>query len=134
MAFDETRFYHRKRWAYGVSLQASFPLVWGIRSEVLGIYSSKRLGGSTEVMGNNGLVNIGFQKTFLQDRASVKLSLSDVFWTNNWDSVNRFDGFESVSYGYGETRLVKLNFTFKFGKNKNHYAKESQVESEMSRF
>lgn len=44
MAFDETRFYHRKRWAYGVSLQASFPLVWGIRSEVLGIYSSKRLG------------------------------------------------------------------------------------------
>lgn len=134
MAFDETRFYHRKRWAYGVSLQASFPLVWGIRSEVLGIYSSKRLGGSTEVMGNNGLVNIGFQKTFLKDRASVKLSLSDVFWTNNWDSVNRFDGFESVGYGYGETRLVKLNFTFKFGKNKNHYGKESQVESEMNRF
>lgn len=134
MAFDETRFYHRKRWAYGFSLQASFPLFGGIRSEVLGIYSSKRLGGSTEVMGNNGLVNIGFQKTFLRDRASVKLSLSDVFWTNNWDSVNRFDGFESVGYGYGETRLVKLNFTFKFGKNKNHYGKESQVESEMSRF
>lgn len=134
MAFDTQRFYHRQRWACGFSLQTSFPLFWGIRSELLGVYSSKRLGGSTDVMGSNGLVNIGFQKKFLDDRAIVKLSLSDVFWTSNWDGVNRFDNFETIGYGYGETRLVRLNFTFKFGSSQKSYAKKSYIESEMNRF
>lgn len=134
LAFDKTRFYHRNRWAYGLMMQTSFPLFWDIKSELLGIYSSKRLGGSTDILGANYQVNIGFQKKFLNDRAIVKLSMSDIFWSSNWDSVNRFDGFESINYGYGETRLVRLNFTFKFGGNKNNYSKESKIESEMNRF
>lgn len=134
MAFDAHRFYHRKRWAGGFSVHTSFPLVWGIRSEILGLYTSKRLGGSTDVMAPNGLVNIAFQKKFMDDRAIVKLSLSDVFWTNNWDNVNRFDGFESANYGYGETRLVKVNFTFKFGSSRKSHSKQSNIESELNRF
>lgn len=90
MAFDANRFYHRARWAYGFSLQTSFPLFWGIRSEILSVYTSKRQGGATDMMGNNGLVNIGFQKKFLNGNILVKLSMSDVFWTSNWDGVNRF--------------------------------------------
>ena len=134
LAFDQTRFYHRNRWAYGLMTQASFPLFWGIKSEILGIYSSKRLGGATDTLEPNYQVNIGFQKRFLNDRAIVKLSMSDIFWTSNWDSVNKFDGLESINYGYGETRLVRLNFTFKFGGNKKNYSKESKVESELNRF
>ena len=134
LSFDKTRFYHLNRWAYGLMMQTSFPLFWGIKSELLGIYSSKRLGGSTDILGANYQVNIGFQKKFLNDRAIVKLSMSDIFWSSNWDSINRFDGFESINYGYGETRLVRLNFTFKLGGNKNNYSKESKIESEMNRF
>ncbi len=134
LALDQTRFYHRDRWAYGLMTQASFPLLWDIRSEILGIYSSKRLGGSTDTLEPNYQLNIGLQKRFLNGRAIVKLSMSDIFWTSNWDSVNKFDGLESINYGYGETRLVRLNFTFKFGGNKNNYSKESKVESELNRF
>ena len=60
--------------------------------------------------------------------------MSDIFWTSNWDSVNKFDGLESINYGYGETRLVRLNFTLKLGGNKKNYSKESKVESELNRF
>ena len=134
LAFDQTRFYHRNRWAYGLMTQASFPLFWGIKSEILGIYSSKRLGGATDTLEPNSQVNIGFQKRFLNNRAIVKLSMSDIFWTSNWDSVNKFDGLESINYGYGETRLVRLNFTLKLGGNKKNYSKESKVESELNRF
>ncbi len=134
MAFDEERFYHRNRWAGGFTVQTSFPLLWGIRSEILGVYSSKSLGGSTEITGNNGSVNIGFQKKFAGDNAIVKLSLSDAFWTSNWDNVNRFDGLEAVSYGHLESRLVKLNFTYKFGSSKKSHSKASYIESEMNRF
>lgn len=134
MAFDESRFYRRKRWACGFSVRTSFPLVWGIRSEVLGIYSSKRLGGSTDVLGANGLVNIGFRKNFLEGKAGVSLVFSDIFLSNNWDAVNRFDGFEAVGYGYGESRLVKLNVSFRFGRSPKNNARESAVESETGRF
>lgn len=134
ISFDSKRFFHKRRWAGGVSLTTSFPLFWGIRSEILGVYSTKRLGGSTEVLGANGLVNIGFQKKFLRDKATVKLALSDLFWTSNWDNVNQTDAFESADYGHGETRLVKINFTYKFGGSDKRHSKKSNVESELNRF
>lgn len=134
MAFDEKRFYHRHKWAYECSFHTSFPLGWGIKGEVLGSYASSRLGSSTDTMQPGGQVHIGFQKKFLQDKAIVKLSMSDIFWTGNWDNTNIFDGFEQVSYGYGESRMIKVNFTFKFGTGKKHDKKESSIDTELNRF
>lgn len=134
LAFSPQRFFHTKRCSGGASLQTAFPLFWGIRSEILGVYSSKRLGGATEILNANGLVNIGFQKKFLNDKAIVKLSFSDIFWTSNWDNINRTDSFETINYGYGETRQVKINFTYKFGGNDKGHSKKSNVESELNRF
>lgn len=134
MAFDEHRFYHRYKWAYECSLHTSFPLWWGIKGEILGSYTSPRLGSSTDTMRSSGQVNIGFQKKFWQDKASVKLSMSDIFWTSNWDNTNSFDGFEQTSYGYGESRMIKLNFTFKFGTSQKHHSKESSIDTELNRF
>ena len=134
MAFSPQRLYRRKRWAGGLSLQSSFPLFWGIRSELLTVYSTRRLGGSTELLEPNFVMDIGFQKKFWGDKGILKLSCSDIFWSNNWDNVNRFDNFESKSYGYGESRMIKLNFTYKFGRTGNKRPKQSHVESELNRF
>ena len=134
MAFSPHRFYRRKRWAGGLSLQSSFPLFWGIRSELLAVYSTRRLGGSTELLEPNFVMDIGFQKKFWGDKGVIKLSCSDLFWSNNWDNMNSFDNFESKSYGYGESRMVKLNFTYKFGGTGNKRTKQLHVESELNRF
>lgn len=135
MTFDAQRYYHRKNWAANFSLQSSFPLVWGIRAELLGVFLTKRPGGSTEMMDRNGFVDIGLQKKFLDGKAAVKLSLSDVFWSNHWgDGVNRMTNLESRSYGYGESRLLRINFTYSFGGNKQHEAKRSNVDAELNRF
>mgnify|MGYP000000722435 FL=1 len=135
MAFDAQRYYQRKRWAGNFSLQTSFPLFWGIRSEVLGVYLTKRLGGSTEVMNPTGFVDIGFQKKFCQGKAAVKLSVSDIFWSNRWgDGINYFGGFESTNYGYGESRMVRLNFTYTFGGSEKRREKHSNIDSELNRF
>ncbi len=135
MAFDVQRHYQRKRWAGNFSLQTSFPLCWGIRSEVLGVYLTKRLGGSTEVMNPTGFVDIGFQKKFCQGKAAVKLSLSDVFWSNHWgDGINYFGGFESINYGYGESRMFRLNFTYTFGGSEKRKEKHLNIDSELNRF
>lgn len=135
MAFDAQRYYQRKRWAGNFSLQTSFPLFWGIRSEILGVYLTKRPGGSTEVMNPTGFVDIGFQKKFCQGKAAVKLSVSDIFWSNRWgDGINYFGGFESTNYGYGESRMVRLNFTYTFGGSEKRREKHSNIDSELNRF
>ena len=135
MAFDAQRYYQRKRWAGNFSLQTSFPLFWGIRSEVLGVYLTKRLGGSTEVMNPTGFVDIGFQKKFCQGKAAVKLSVSDIFWSNRWgDGMNYFGDFESINYGYGESRMVRLNFTYTFGGSEKRKEKHLNIDSELNRF
>lgn len=135
MAYDAVRYYHRKHWAANFSLQTSFPLVWGIRGEVLGVFQTKRPGGSIEVMDPTGFVDVGLQKKFLQGRAAVKLSMSDVFWSNHWgDGIYRMGDWEALYYGYGESRMVKLNFTYTFGGNKQHEAKKSNVDAELNRF
>ena len=66
MTFDAERYYHRKRWAANFSLQTSFPLVWGIRGELLGVYLTKRPGGSTEVMDPIKFFDIGVWKPVLK--------------------------------------------------------------------
>ena len=135
MTYDAVRYYHRKHWAANFSLQTSFPLVWGIRGEVLGVFQTKRPGGSIEVMDPTGFVDVGLQKKFLQGRAAVKLSMSDVFWSNHWgDGIYRMGDWEALYYGYGESRMVKLNFTYTFGGNKQHEAKKSNVDAELNRF
>lgn len=133
LTYDKNRFYHRKRWAGNCSFQTSFPLFWDIQSELSGVYSSKRLGGSTDIMHSSGSVNLGFQKKFLNDKLIAKISMTDLFWNVNWDSENHFDHYDGIGYGYLESRMVKFNLTFKLGSSKKNFKKKSQIQSEINR-
>lgn len=133
MAFDEQRRYERHRWAYNAFVQAHFPIGWGIESELTANYHAKRLGGSTEWAHATGSVDIAFRRNFCKDRLGVSLSLSDLFWTSNWDSSNRPGYFETVSYGHAESRKVRLHLSWRFGGGKENATRQSTIESELNR-
>jgi outer membrane receptor protein involved in Fe transport len=133
LTYNNSRFYHRKRWAGNCSLQTTFPLFWEIQSEISGVYASKRLGGSTDIMNMNGSLNIGFQKKFMEGKLITKIAITDIFWDTNWDSENHFDHYDGKNYGYLESRMIKLNITFKLGKSKKTNQKKSQIQTEINR-
>ncbi len=133
MAFDMQRSYLRQRWAYNCTLQTVFPLFWGMKAQLNAAYHSRRLGGATEIMADNGSVDVSLQRSFLDKHLSVNLSMTDLFWTGNWDSVDEREGFRSNSYGYGESRLLKLNLSYHLGRPNKKATKSSKLDAELNR-
>ena len=44
--------------------------------------------------------------------------MSDIFWTSRWDNYSSFSGFQLWNWGKSESRQIKLNITYRFGKQK----------------
>lgn len=133
MAYTLHRRFARRGWGASCSAQASIPLWLGIRSEWGLNYHSPRLGSSTDVSASTWGLDVALQRSFLDERLSVKLALSDAFWTNRWDGVNTTDAFIVRSYGYGESRAVRLNCSYRIGRKPQARAHSSALENEYAR-
>jgi hypothetical protein len=57
----------------------------------------------------------GLQKTLFNGRATVKAAVSDIFYTLHWAVTSNYSGQYLYSAGNSESRLLKLNFTYRFG-------------------
>ncbi|MDO4692665.1 MAG: outer membrane beta-barrel family protein [Porphyromonadaceae bacterium] len=134
LAYSPTRLFRLSRWGANATAQLSMPIVWGIRGEVLGSYHTRRLGGSTDISAATGRVDVGLQRSFLHDRLSIKLGLSDAFWSSHWNGINRNDAFSLEAYGHSESRLVSINVSYQLGGGKKHeHQRTSGIETEQSR-
>ena len=61
-------------------------------------------------------MDLGVQKKFMDDKASVKLSISDVFRTNRWSGVTYFgDQFIDAS-GINDSRRVRISMSIALGR------------------
>ena len=65
---------------------------------------------------------------------AVNLSLTDLFWTNNWDNYSSFEGFHLWNWGKGESRQIKLNISYRFGKEKSRTHKQDFNELDRLQF
>lgn len=96
----------------------TFRLPWNLQLELNGSYATRRQGGANEIMHSSGYVDLAAGRSFFKKRLSVNLSLTDLFWTNNWDNDAAFEGFRLWNWGKGESRQIKVNITYRFGKEK----------------
>lgn len=119
IAFDAYRKFNLDGFAGIFSIQNTIRLPWQIQMELTGSYATKRLGASNEYIKPSGYVDVGFSKSFANKRWTVNLAMSDIFWTNRWDNYSSFSGFQLWNWGKGESRQIKLNITYRFGKQKH---------------
>ena len=89
--------------------------------ELNGSYITKHLGASNEHIKPSGYVDIGFSKSFANKKWTVNLAMSDIFWTNRWDNDSSFNGFQLWNWGKSESRQLRFNVTYRFGKEKNSH-------------
>ena len=62
-------------------------------------------------------VDAAIKKNFLKDnKASVSLSISDIFRTRKQDQYSYSDYFVQNYYRLNNPQLVRLNFSYRFGK------------------
>lgn len=101
-----------------LSASNNFLLPWGINFELSGRYYSKRQGGSYEISKPTGSIDLGFNKSWLENCIRLSLLMTDVLHTERWDSYGVKDALHLSSWGYGESRKVILRFSYSFGKQK----------------
>ncbi len=86
-----------------------------ITAEFTGNYQGKSTYGFLDIdpIWSMGL---GVQKQLLEKKASLKLNISDVFFTNSVDAVTLLSGYGERFLQTRDTRVGTLSFTYRFGK------------------
>ena len=120
IAFDRHRQFDLDGLAGTFSMQNTIRLPWQIRMEINAACDTRHLGASNEYVEPSGYVDVGLTKSFAERKWTISLAMSDIFWTSRWDNSSSFDGLRLWNWGKGESRQVKLNVTYKFGKDKSN--------------
>jgi iron complex outermembrane receptor protein len=116
-------------------MQNSFKLGKGWTGELIGLFISPSVWQGLIRSKAMGSVDVGFQKTVIQNKGTVRLTFPDVFQTMKWGGTTKFAGVNSSFAGHSEMPQMKLNFSFRFGNSQVKAARQrkSAIEEENKR-
>lgn len=117
-----------------LNMQQSFTLPRGFTAELTGFYNSPLVYGMLRTTGF-GQVSAGLQKHLWNRAATLRLNVSDIFWTQRPGGTIRHGGTDLTFRNRFESRVVRLNFTWNFGNQKLKTVRQRQsgVEDEQGR-
>ena len=121
---------------YGAYLQQTFTLGKDYSAEISGWFNGPSIWGATWRNRSQGGLDIGLQKLFLQKRATVKISATDILHTASpWRAVSDFGGVYLKGTGTFESQTFRVNFSYRFGSNqiKSSRDRKTGLESESKR-
>jgi iron complex outermembrane receptor protein len=112
---------------FGAYMQHSFTLGNGYTAELSGWFSGPSIWGATWKTRSLGGLDLGFQKQVLKKQGTVKLSVTDIFFTNPWTATSNFGGLYINGGGRNESRTVRLAFSWRFGNSQVKAARQRQT-------
>ena len=121
---------------YGFYMQHAFNVTSkGTTAEISGWYNGPSIWGGTWRNKPMGGFDIGLQQPLLKNKASIKISMTDVTFNQYWRAVSDFGGLYVRGRGSWESRTFRVNFTYRFGSNEVKEARQRKtgLESEAGR-
>lgn len=97
--------------------QQNFMLPHGWKADLSGMYRSGGIMGPA-IASPMGMINVGVQKSFLNDRASLKLNIQDILQTMNMKGHIDFGNLHANTTFHTFHRAANLTFTWNFGNQK----------------
>ncbi|PST84397.1 hypothetical protein C7T94_06730 [Pedobacter yulinensis] len=133
--FGAGRKLNLKQAAGRFSLQQTFKLPFRLSGEVMAFYNSRRLSGANQFPRSTSQVDLGLQRSFMKDRASLRLVFSDIYKGSRARSTQSVGDLYVYNYSYFETRQVKLNFSYRWarGSSTGPRNRSSALENENGR-
>ena len=102
-----------------LSLNNQILLGKGWSAELSGVYRT-RVYSSQFISGEFWQINTGIQKKLLKDKATLRLSLSDIFFTRvNKGIINNLKNADANYHNVYDTRIARLSFSYTFGRGNN---------------
>ena len=101
---------------YLVNINNQFKFNKGWSAELSGFYRTKGIEGQVSI---NPLsqVNAGVQKEILKKKGILKLNIRDAFFSMVQNGKLDILNTDASFHQYGDSRVVSLNFTYRFGKS-----------------
>jgi iron complex outermembrane receptor protein len=99
------------------------------------------LNGSLNTGGRDGFmvsktqwgISAGAQKLILKNKGTLRLNVTDIFWTNLPRATITYNNYIEKWRAYRETRVVNLTFSYRFGNSKIQAARRRSTASEEER-
>lgn len=97
------------------SQQFNFAKTWS--AEISGFF---RTGGVEGVIRSKpfGAVSLGIGKQIMKNKGTVRLNVRDVFYTQQFRGFSRYANVDAAFQERGDSRVVNINFTYRFSKGK----------------
>jgi iron complex outermembrane receptor protein len=93
--------------------QFTFPKGWG--GEISGWYRTKGVEGQVVVQ-PLGAAAVAVSKKIMKEKATLKLSMNDIFLTNKPNGYINFQQTEATFRNSRDSRTVSMTFSWRFGK------------------
>ncbi|AYB31005.1 outer membrane beta-barrel protein [Chryseolinea soli] len=115
-----------------VTLTQTITLPWDLTGEITTVYNAPNMLGLFETSAL-GSVNVGLQKKVFDKKGSLRLNVTDIFYTNRVTYGVSYPGLDAHFYNYPETRVIRLNFTYNIGKTGQAMRKHNGQDEERKR-
>lgn len=128
--FDSGRTIDASLTVFNAYVQNTFKLPYNFTFEISGWYNSGGIWGGTYKTKAQGSLDVGLQKKLFKDKATLKLSYTDILHTAPWDSHNVYAGIVSRANGNWESQQFHIAFTWRFGNNQMKGLRQRSAGSE----
>ena len=115
-----------------VRINNSFSWKKGWGAELNGTYNSGEQYGFMVTDPQWGIA-VGVQKAILQNKGTLRLNVTDIFWTNLPKAVITYDNYIEKWHAQRDSRVANLSFSYRFGKKTVQAARKRTTASEEER-
>ncbi len=116
--------------SYRFFAQNSLKLTKTVTAELSGWVNGPSLWGGTFKTKLMGQMDAGLQKQILKGQGTLRFALSDVLKTFRFDSDTEYAGQFVRAYGSQESRVFRINFSYRFGNSQVKAARNRKTAAE----
>lgn len=107
--------YQKSKVSFNFNTSQSVVFSKTFRAEVSFWYDSPRVRGVEETTIAQYALNFGLQKTLMQNKLKLRLSIDDVFATNYWEGQMKYQNVDMYIKNYYVNRRASFSLNYSFG-------------------
>ena len=100
---------------YAININNQFRFKKGWAAELSGNYISRNQNDLQEILDPTGQVGAGFSKQLFNNKATLRLTIRDIFYSQDMEGYSLFNGSDETFRLQWDSRVALVSFVYRFG-------------------